>query len=62
MKYAAASEAVIYQKKKKKILMSTKCVDRRGEGGLTAIDRKIKASMENVNDAVSHADMRRMRK
>jgi hypothetical protein len=37
-------------------------VERRGEGSLTAIDRKSKASMENVNDAASQPDMRKMRK
>jgi len=57
MKYAAASDTVIYKKKS-----DGKYLERRGKDSLTAIHRKIKASMENVNDAASQADMRKMRK
>jgi hypothetical protein len=57
MKYAAASDKVIYKK-----ISNGKCTERKGEDSLTAIHRKIKASMENVNDAASQADMRKTRK
>jgi hypothetical protein len=49
---------VIYRK----IKSNDKCVERKGEGNLTAIHRKINASIENVNDAVSQADMCKTRK
>lgn len=58
MKYAAASDRVIYKKK----TSSGKRVERKGRGSLTAIHRKTKASMENVKDAASQADMRKTRK
>jgi hypothetical protein len=58
MKYAAASDKVIYEKKKK----TSGNKARRGDTCLTAIQRKIKASIENVNDAASQVDMRRTRK
>jgi hypothetical protein len=60
MKYAATSDKVIYPKKK----------TRQGvvSGGghkvksLTAIQRKIKASIENAKEAASQADIRKTRK
>jgi hypothetical protein len=58
MKYAAASDRVIYKKK----TSNGKCVDGKGECSLTAIHKKVKASMENVNDAGSQPDKRKTRK
>ena len=58
MKYAAASDMVIY----KKIKFNDKRVERERLGNLTAIHKKIKASIENVSDAVSQADMCKTRK
>ena len=58
MKYAAASDTVIYNKKHQMV----SAWRWGGEGSLTAIHRKIKASIENVNDAASHADIRKMTK
>ena len=59
MKYPTASDTMIY-KKKKSIISKQRAVSARGS--LTAIQRKIKASIENVNDAASQVDMRRTRK